>query len=200
MRGATLVREAVRDYLQTAVPEARAVALQQWQMDAATLPSVRKFVAYEIDGIANDQAPIISINVGRASNFRIRDFDAAMAEEYEIRYAVRVYMWVETPDGPDGGVPPNAKEITLSTRDDMAGVVRAALLTRVSLGQPDAMQLIVNTLTEDYSDAVSTGTPEGRFIAAAFFSFDLDFTENLYRRPMGMVPEEGVDTEVYPLP
>ena len=201
MRGATLVRRGIKEYLEVAMPRQRDIALAQWELVGQQLPEIETYLEYEPTGMPANHGPIIGVSCNRTSNFSRTDYISTGEEEYRATYYVRVFLWVTTPDDEDDQVAPDqivlsdARERTLRARDDLAGVLRSALLDRLSLGQPDAFLLNERTITEDFSDGSPTASPNGRWIAAVAIGFEMQVDEYLYR-PTLNDPEEPNDLQL----
>ena len=179
-RGATAVRQAVADYLSVAVPIVAAQARDDWMMTEIQLPDVVKYDAYE--PYALDMWPLIGINVTNANDFIRVDIDDDGGNQYLAKYNVRVFTWIRTPmDADDTPLEPEYSE-SLRLRDDLAAVVRAALLKTGSLGQR-AIIFDETTLTEDYSEA--TKVKGDRWVAGTIHSFTIRLDESVPLVPLG---------------
>lgn len=195
MRGAKLVRKGIADYLRVAVPEQRLYALGQWHFDRMTLPPIDRIEDYPITDIRHADTVTLSVGIGRANNFTRLGYTDRMEEEYEVRYTARVYVAITTPDGSDGTTPDDPYAYAVECRDDMVGLVRSAILTRPTLGNP-AFNVNENSLSEDYSEVV--GLKGGRFSSAGYLSFDLSFDESQYRPILGTADRVVIETAQLP--
>lgn len=174
-RGATVVRDAVVDYLSTTVPVIVDQARAQWTVDEYALPYPVKYDAYE--PYALDRWPLLGVNVVQADMFDRLHYDDAMSQQYMASYTVRVFTWVRTPmDENDIPLEPEYSE-SIRLRDDLAACVRAALLRSGSLGQPGAILFDEGSLTEEYSEA--TGVKGDRFVAGVVHSFRIRVDETI---------------------
>lgn len=196
MRGATLVRKGIAEYLKSELPKQRAYALGQWDLDEFTLPEISRIADYPLRDIQHADTLTVSVGLGRANNFVRNDYSDRAEEQYEVRYGVRLYVALTTPDGPDGMTPDRAMAYTTTCRDDTIALIRSLLLSRPSLGQPDAFSMNENTLTEDYSDIISL--KGGRFSAAGFLAFDLTVDESQYRPILGTAEEITITANQLP--
>jgi hypothetical protein len=69
-------------------------------------------------------------------------------------------------------------------RDDLTAVTRACLLGRLSLGQPDALNLMASSMEERYSEGTKPNDSP-RYVAAGWHQFTLEVDESLVRDPLG---------------
>jgi hypothetical protein len=211
VRGATTVRQAVSEYLASKVPVMVAQARAEWELSDDALPVPVLYDAYE--PYALDRWPIIGVNVVQAGGFNRRAYGLDMSQRYLSQYTVRVFTWVRTPfieptyDTPvvdnnfkyDELVTPpettsSTYDETLRLRDDMAGCVRAALLSSGSVGHPESILFDEATLTEEYSEA--TGVKGDKYVAGVIHSFSIRVDETVLMASMGtadnIVTEAGV--------
>ena len=180
-RGATAVREAVVDYLTVAVPFVVNQARSDWGLDEYQLPLPVAYNAYE--PYALDRWPIIGVNVTQSSGFSRVNVLPDGGNQYLSRYTIRVFTWVRTPmDENEKPIEPEYSE-SIRLRDDLAAVVRAALLRSGSLGQP-AIIFNETSLSEDYSEA--TGVKGDRFVAGVIHAFEIRFDESVPLIPLGV--------------
>lgn len=171
-RGATNVREAISSYLEEMVPVLLAKSREQWHLDEYLLPVPVEYRAYEPTGL--DRWPLIGTAVARTKDWGRVDLDGAGAYQYRPRYEVQLFLWVRTPQLREGNfAEPEYKEC-LRLRDDLAAVVRHALLIDPSMND-DQVELHEDTLDERYSEA--TQVNGGRWIAGCTWSFDLSYDE-----------------------
>ena len=180
MRGATYVREALAAYLEATLPTIIDRARDDWGKDEYELPYPVSYREYE--PYALDRYPLIGINVTSAGNFNRVDYDLTMSEKYLVNYTVRLFTWVRTPtDGAEVTLKPEYNE-TIRLRDDMAALVRAAILL-----SPTINNLTVlwdeDTLSEEYSEI--TPVKGDRFVAGVIHNFDLQVDESLSRNILG---------------
>jgi hypothetical protein len=199
MRGPYALRTIVVNYLTTAVPEMAAKAQAQWPAGTFEFVLPGKYLPYEPDGISSGDDPLVGVGITRTRGFARVDYDDLMAEQYRPTYTVRVYLWCYTPNSLDQ-VPQDAQFRTMRQRDDLATIIRACILDRLSLGNPDLVDVNEGTLTEEYSDGAKVPNNSGRWIAGVVFTFDVKFDESLYRQAVGQVPESGIEIETALLP
>lgn len=174
-RGATVVRDAVVDYLEATVPEIVEQARSEWNLEDYELPYPVKYDAYE--PYALDRWPLMGVNVVQADMFNRLHYDSSMSQQYMASYTVRVFTWVRTPmDESDIPLEPEYSQ-SIRLRDDLAACVRAALLKSGCLGQPGAILFDEASLTEEYSEA--TGVKGNRFVAGVIHSFRIRVDETI---------------------
>lgn len=180
-RGATAVRNAVVLYLANNVPDMVDQARTDWELDEYELPYPVGYDAYE--PYALDKWPLVGVNVVQSGDFIRLDYDGAMSQQYLTKYLVRVFTWVRTPfNSDDTPMEPEYSE-SIRLRDDLAAVVRAALIKSGSLGQPGALLFDEASLTEEYSEA--TGVKGDRFVSGVIHSFDVRVDESVPIQGLG---------------
>lgn len=173
MRGATLVRSSIVDFLEDRVPGVVDQARTEWQLDEFQLPYPLKYDAYE--PYALDAWPLLGVNVTNSSEFNRVDFDSAMSQVYLVTYRVRVFTWVRTPmDENEVPIEPEYSE-SIRLRDDLSAVVRATILREPSLGNA-GFYMDESTLQEEYSEA--TAVRGDRFVAGVIHTFDVRVDES----------------------
>ena len=174
MRGATAVRKAIADYLKATLPAAIMQARDDWGLAEHQLPIPTRYDAYEPQ--ETNEYPLIGVNVVNANSFaRVGQDDFGYAE-YRPTYTVRVFTWVKTPMDENERPVENSYDESIRLRDDLAALVRVALLRSPSLGKPDLIQWDEGTLTEDYSEAAAISGP--KFVAAVQHGFTLRYDES----------------------
>lgn len=193
MRGVTGVRGIIADYLSVAMPQTLVVARQDWLLNQYQLPDPVRYDSY--DPLTASEYPVIGSLVVRSSNFVRRDYDSNMAEEYDVRYATRVFMWARTPQLSDGTFESPPYEATLRVRDDLALALRATLLNSLSMGGNEHVCLQEGSMSEEYFDAIRSSSDNNRWMAGVTFAFDLDVTESLSRLPLGTADTITVEEE-----
>lgn len=191
LRGATAVRAAVIDYLANTVPGVVDSARTEWEVDEYQLPYPVAYDAYE--PYALDRWPLIGVNVVQAEDFNRRSYEEAMSQRYLVQYTVRVFTWVRTPmDENEVPIEPEYSE-SLRLRDDLAAVVRAALLTSGCLGHPENILFDEGSLAEEYSEA--TGVKGDRFVAGVVHSFQIRFDESVPLVGLGSADTISIDSD-----
>ena len=190
-RGATVVRDAVVDYLEATVPEVVDQARDDWDIDEYALPYPVKYDAYE--PYALDRWPLLGVNVVQADMFNRLYYDQAMSQQYLASYTVRVFTWVRTPmDENDIPLEPEYSQ-SIRLRDDLAACVRAALLKSGCLGQQGAILFDESSLTEEYSEA--TGVKGDRFVAGVIHSFRIRVDETIPLVGLGDADSIDIDSQ-----
>lgn len=190
LRGATAVRQAVIEYLGVTVPEIVDMARTEWELDEYHLPYPVAYDAYE--PYALDKWPLIGVNVVQAEEFFRRSYEDAMSQRYLVQYTVRVFTWVRTPmDENEVPIEPEYSQ-SLRLRDDLAAVVRAALLRSGCLGYPNNILFDEGSLSEEYSEA--TGLKGDRFVAGVIHSFQIRFDESVPLLGIGSADTISIDT------
>ena len=212
IRGATTVRQAVSEYLASAVPTMIAQARTEWELSDDALPVPVLYDAYE--PYALDRWPIIGVNVVQAGGFDRRAYGLDMSQRYLSQYTVRVFTWVRTPfvETTYDSTPVvdsnlkydelvNPPETTASTydetlrlRDDMAGCVRGALLSSGSVGHPESIQFDESTLTEEYGEA--TGVKGDKYVAGVIHSFTIRVDETVLAASLGTADDITVEAGI----
>ena len=179
-RGATVVRQAIVDYLETVIPSLIVTARTDWNLDQWELPLP---VSYSVvEPYALDKYPSLGVSVSSAGNFNRTDYTMRMEEKYLVTYSVRLFTWIRTPlDGAELPLKPEYEE-TIRLRDDISALVRAALLLSPTLN--DAVVIWdEDTLSEEYSEA--TPVKGDRFVAGVVHNFDVQIDESLHRAILG---------------
>lgn len=191
MRGATYVREAIAQYLESNIPAIIDRARDDWGLDEYELPYPVSYREYE--PYALDRYPLIGINVTSAGNFNRVDYDLTMSEKYLTNYTVRLFTWVRTPlDGAEQTLKPEYNQ-TIRLRDDMAAIVRAAILLSPSINNLTVLW-DEDTLSEEYSEI--TPVKGDRFVAGVIHNFDLQVDESLSRNILGDADNISIDPVV----
>lgn len=198
MRGAHSVRYILQQFLEKNIPLKVAEAQAQWGIDY-TIPDLEAVLPYEPVRMPHGSEPIIAISLGQARNFVTYDHTDSREEVYEVTYVARLFMWTFTPTEFVEEDKEIALVATMRARDDYAAIVRATLLGNQKLGQDDLIRIEETTLTESYSDVEQTSNTNV-MIAAAFFDFEIKFTEYQYYENYGKVPASGVLIDAYVLP
>lgn len=190
-RGATVVRSAIVQYLETVVPSKVDQARADWGVDEYELPYPVKYDAYE--PYALDQWPLLGVAVSQADNFNRLHYDPAMSNQYMAQYTIRVFTWVRTPmDENEVPIEPEYSE-SIRLRDDLAACVRAAILQSGCFDQPDSILFDESSLTEEYSEA--TGIRGDRFVAGVVHSFQLRIDESIPLVGLGDADSISIETQ-----
>jgi hypothetical protein len=179
-RGATVVRQSIVDYLESTIPTLIVTARDDWDLDEWQLPLP---VSYkEVEPYALDKFPSLGVSVTSAGNFNRTDYTMRLEEKYLVTYSVRLFTWVRTPlDSAELPLKPEYEE-TIRLRDDMAALIRAALLLSPTLNEAVVMW-DEDTLSEEYSEA--TPVKGDRFVAGVIHDFDIQIDESLHRAILG---------------
>lgn len=174
-RGATAVRQAVIEHLEATVPGIVDEARAEWELDEFQLPYPVAYDAYE--PYALDRWPLIGVNVVQSSEFSHIDWSEGYGPQFLAKYLIRVYTWVRTPlDENDTPIEPEYSE-SIRLRDDIAAIMRAAILSKGHLGRPGQIILDEGSLSEEYSEA--TGVKGDRFVSGVMHSFEIRFDESV---------------------
>lgn len=190
LRGATAVRQAVADYLESALPGVIDQARTDWGLDENRLPYPEAYDAYEPGTL--DRWPLLGINIVQANGFNKVNFTADMSQHYLSQYTVRVYTWVRTPmDDDEYPLEPEYSE-SIRLRDDLAACVRIALLRSASLGNENVI-CDEGSLTEEYSE--TTAVKGDRFVSGVVHSINLRYRETVPFAPIGVV--DGIDPSAH---
>jgi hypothetical protein len=198
MRGPTLLRKRIKDYLMVAVPEQIQIARTQWALTEYQLPLPQKYDA--VDPYAADRWPIVGAYVVSDRDNVHRDFNPAMEAEYATRYTCRIFVSVLTPKDSTGEFVRGAEayEETVRLRDDMKTIVMQALLQSPSLGGFD-IEVMEDTVTTDYDEPMRINEKlPNVYAAAATMTVEVRMTESLYLPPAGEV--ETVQAQVVLVP
>lgn len=190
MRGATAVRSSVVAFLEDRVPKVIDQARDEWELDEFQLPYPLKYDAYE--PYALDAWPLLGVNVTSSSSFTRMNFDPVVSDLYLVNYRLRVFTWVRTPmDENEVPIEPEYSE-SIRLRDDLAAVVRAAMLREPSLGNP-GFYMDEATLQEEYSEA--TAVRGDRFVAGVIHTVDVRVDETTAILPLGTSDTITVEEE-----
>lgn len=189
MRGATRAREFISTYLEGDLPKLITAARAEWGLEPHLLPYPVKYDSY--DPLKMDDYPTIGSVIRRTGNWRRRDIIDA-EEHYSANYSVMLFVWVATPEGPNGN-PDDTYGETLRLRDDMLGLIRSCLLTRPSFGSEGETKMNENTLSEDYLDAMRISEQSNLWLAGGTITFDMQVSEQNRDIPYGIV--ENVSLE-----
>lgn len=178
MRGARDVRVGILGFFQSNLVQYIQKAETQWN---TTLTRPNRMEAFEAVEFGHSDRCIIAVSIGQSSEFTTVDLDVYGARSYQPNYDVQIYTWCLEGYSETGETTATGRVDALSSRDDIAVVIRAMLLDNPALGQPDAFELIENTLIEEYSTGEATPNSSGRWIAGCVHNFTLRVSEDLIR-------------------
>ena len=202
MRGATLLRTGLLNFLVATSEEKRLQAVAQWDLGEDELPKIRTWYPYEVRSMRHREGPIAAINVASTGKFTRVDYSEVAEERYRIEYSARVYLWCYTPEGEfeDVEEQDQVRRQTTRVRDDLTAVIRSALLGTPSLGNEEAFYFQEETLSENYSALSPVPNASGRMVAASYLDFKVQFDESQFAIPVGAVPPGGISIVVDRLP
>lgn len=190
LQGPTLVRQALCNYFEKAIPRAIEYANKGWPKKRF-LPAPQQYLPYEPLGLSHRTGPIFGVGITGTSSSQHMDFSDAMEEEMMTRYMVRLYLWVYTPETESQVVADEARHETLRVRDDLSTLVRSMLYQEPGLDNPEMFDVQLDTIREEFSDASPVPNNSGRYVAAVAMSFALDVEESLFRPIIGVVSNAG---------
>lgn len=202
MRGSTLLRAGLLNFLTVEAEVRRQQALTQWGLDDIELPPIRKWYPYEVRGMRHREGPVAAINVSNSQKYERVDYTDRMEEKYRTDYSARIYLWCYTPenDEEEAGDADTIHQKTTQIRDDLTAVIRSALLGTPSLGQEEAFYFQEETLQENYSAITPVPNASGRMVAASYLDFKVKFDESQFALPAGQVLPGSIEVVVDRLP
>lgn len=192
MRGARDVRKGVLAFFGNNLRKYIELAEVQWD-DVVIRPN--RMEAYEAVSFEHEDKCIVSVSIGQSSSFTTVDIDETGARSYRPDYDIQIYTWCLAGYDENGDTTETARVTALSQRDDIASVIRAMILDNPDLDQPEAFELIENTLSEEYSTGEATPNSSGRYIAGVVHNFTLRVDESLINIPDGYANEISIDTD-----
>jgi hypothetical protein len=194
LRGATLLRSKIANYLSTAVPLAIDVMRSQQGLTALQLPYPVRYDA--TDPYAVDDWPAMGAYITADRGHTRRDFGPAAEREYSVIYTTRFFAAVQTPLDTSGEfVNEDAHTETVRLRDDMAAVLRIVLLNSPSLGGFD-IEVLEESITTDYREPMMVNDKmRNVFLASVTLSADVTQTETLFLEPLGTADTINVHPE-----
>lgn len=178
LRGPDGVRHAIADFLREWVPRHAAAAETAWGLEPGAIgvpvsapddPRADAYMPRELRAI--DRWPVISVTSGRFRQTETdRDLDSADVILTGV-YPIRVFSWVK-----DEGF-----DATADLRDNLATVIRVAVLSHLHLDSPgDSLLVVPSTVVVDQSTVEAV--KGDRFVAGSFVAFDVQATETLTDR------------------
>lgn len=179
MNGPKRARHWTNDFLSADIPTRLVSYRSWWGLDEDTLPTPQKFLTYE--PVAIDAWPMVYSIVLNTSSVTRADYDFEENPKYEIRHAMRTYVWVKAIDA----------EPATDMRDDLTVVVRDALMDLPAVSsynetQTDCSAVIdESTIREEFSDL--TLIKGDRILAGAYIQYDMVMTETITRDPLGVI-------------
>ncbi len=179
MNGPKRIRHWVTDFLASDIPTRLVAYRSWWGLTEAELPTPKKFLTYE--PVAIDAWPMVYTVVLNTLSVTRSDYDFDENPRYEIRHAVRTYIWSKAV-GP---------EAATDKRDDLTVVIRDALMDLPAVSSYDATQtdcsavIDESTIREEFSDL--TLIKGDRILAGAYIQYDVVMTETITREPLGVV-------------
>jgi hypothetical protein len=170
MRGANGVRDQMTLLLASEMPRKNPLLREAWNLDAAKLPDVERFVSGDLpeQALSGKGSLVVVINPRLLKAVRTGDFSPLGAPEYRSRYSCRVYIWALGDDW-DGAI---------AARDNLAACARLCLFEYPTLaveGGDTGYLIFENTYTEDFG--VPVRASGSRCWAAAILSIDADVEE-----------------------
>lgn len=203
MRGVTDIRNHISSHLSVEMPLLIDVAREQWSMPEHLLPYPKVFDSYDPLKVDNGQFPSVGSHAVRTPRLTRVDISDTAEEEYIVRYTMRVFVWVRTPydETTQAWVAPEY-DSCLKQRDDLGAILRASLLRWPSLGTAGAdrplLKVEETSLTEEYFDAIPSGSQNDRWMAGMSITVDIDSTESTYHEPIGTADTIHTDVGVLP--
>lgn len=203
MRGVTAVRQRIATHLAVEMPYLIGIAREQWDTPDHLLPLPKVYDSYDPLKVDNGQFPSVGSHPVRTPRVTRLDYSDLMEEEYSVRYTMRVFVWVRTPydDVTKQWVTPEY-DSCLKVRDDLGAILRASLMRWPSLGTAGAdrpsLKVEETSLSEEYFDAIPSGSQNDRWMAGMSITVDIDSTESTYHEPLGTADTILTDVGVLP--
>lgn len=195
MRGGTLLRSYISEFLQAALPPAIDAARGQWNVDSDHLPYPGKYDTIDPTAIGNNEYPGVGAVVLNDRNWVREEVDALAQQVYSATWAVRLVIVARTPHNDEGEFFTPEKETAVDLRDNLVSLVKAVILQTPSLGRPDEIRVEETALTSDYLEPFQANTQSKRWIAAALINTEIHFTERTYATKIGDTDEMIVQVE-----
>lgn len=171
----TGILEFFRDNLTAYIDEAE----RQW---GTTVIRPNRMEAFEAVSFQHEDRCIIAVSIGRSSKFTTTDIDAFGGRSYRPDYEIQIYTWCLGGYDATDETTYTGRVEALASRDDISAIIRAMLLDQPALGQPEAFELIEDTLDEEYSLGEATPNVSGRYVAGGVHNFTLRVDESLVRK------------------
>lgn len=198
MSGPAVVKQKIADYLKQDVPERIIKYRNLWNLDARALPtpdsdSYLTFAPPSLEYMI-DELPALYTVILSTSSINRYGYDDEHNPLYEMQYAARTYIWVESRGFDDN----DGMEAASIARDSLTTVVRSSLLDQPSFNTHDSHEWCEvlfdeGTMREEFSDIEAS---KGDFFyAAAYIEYTLTVTEVNTRDTMGKVLD--IQPEVY---
>lgn len=193
-RGVTPIRMAIIKYLSEAFPVMRQRALREWSVKPEALPAIHTYSPFDSVGVNSENAPLITVDVRRATTFDSTDLSEANEESHG-RYNVLMTLWAISPKTEAGMTQEKAQWRVTQQRDDLAAVVRACLFDKPSM-KTDFLVFQKRGYTEEYILAAPTNTSTQSYMAGVQFAFEVQAEEWLTTSPIGEAKIITVDARV----
>lgn len=183
MHGPKRLQDILGAYLASTMPGMLIKCRAEWLREIWELPDP---VAYDMrEPFSATDYPTVGCYITGDQAMARKDYDAHMAEEYEVVYTARIFVAVRTPMTDQGMVIEDSYAATLDCRNEMTTVLRMCLLQQPSLGYPEEAEVQEDTITTDYPDAVQLKSQGNRYVATGVINCEIKLTEKLTRAPIG---------------
>lgn len=191
--GVSAMRRQVSTYLQQVMPPLITAARAQFGVADHMLPLPKKYDAY--DPNSADVYPTIGMFTSGSTRWTRVDINASAEEVYEARFSTGIFIWVITPEKPDGGVETPQYDQTIRCRDDMLALLRSALLSAPSMGSGGGFALDEATVRETYPDAIDLSKQNDRWAAGGMINCEMRVRETNYTLPLAVAEQVVVEVE-----
>lgn len=180
--GAAMVRAHLAQFLSEAMPPLIMAARQQYGFADHLLPMPLSYKAYDPLSIKN--YPSLGSYVTQSRRWTRVDVNAMGENVYEAVYAIRAFVWVRTPQTPEGVWIEPTYDTALDLRDRMLALMRSAMLATPSLGSNGKIALQEDTMTEDYLDGIKSNDQSPRWMVGGIVNIDAKVQESNYLLPL----------------
>lgn len=196
MRGPERLRGFLSTYLASSVPTLVDLARTQWSLTAQQFPKPTRYNAAEPLVGNFDTYPYVGSYVVSDDDHRHVDISDQGELEFATRYTMQIFVCVSTPLATADEVEQPQFKATLRLRNDLTTIVRAALLAGQDLDQPDEVELLPDSMSTSYTDALVLDPQRNTFRAGGFIQVTFKLTESLSVPALGTADTFEVETEL----
>lgn len=180
------LRSIIAGYLEATLPGLIDQARTDWSLSAEQLPYPAAYNANDPDKVNGDKYPFIGVEFPSDDNFLRTDYTDRMEEEYMMRYATSISIWVRTPRAtpPDTEWEKPEYDTAVRLRDDLLELVSQALLLNQMLGS-DRCYIEEESLRRNRLAPMRLTSQGVRYVAGALISVNVRYRTELSRGKLG---------------
>lgn len=176
--GAANVRAHLANFLSQAMPPIITAARAEFGYLDHELPMPVSYKAY--DPLSIKDYPSLGSYVTQTRRWTRIGVNEFAENVYEARYAIRAFVWVRTPQTPEGEWVEPTYDSALDLRDRMMALMRSVLLGTPSLNSDGKIRLEEDTLTEDFLDGIKSNDQSPRWMVGGIVNVEATAEETNY--------------------